>query len=84
MNAKALFVDGPARGEVREVTGHRAQVLVRSLLAPEPRELVYHIHHFVILGRTLRIASLELDAANIPPFGLLDLVLSDKAKEAVA
>jgi hypothetical protein len=86
---KVLFIDGPARGSVREVPGRSYIALVANLeLTPvgssnavNYEQVVYHVHRFAICGRMLRLASTHSVPEELDANAAYDLIVSDAAKE---
>jgi hypothetical protein len=86
MTNKVIVVDGPARGQVLETDQHRFLALDDPMLGPGPetiRQVTYHVHKFLLLGRMLRIASTRLMSEQISNVDLFEALASDKAKDAV-
>jgi len=80
---KTLFIDGPARGELRDIGLHSTEVVLeRTSVLTEPTEWVYHVHHFRLLNRVIRIASIQLDIQKIKDNDVFEMIASDKAKDA--
>jgi len=77
---KALVIDGPASGEIREVDGVRFVVPVPD--ASGYRKQEYHIHQFQLCGYRIRVASIQMMTDDIDPYHVWYFVVSDKAKEA--
>jgi hypothetical protein len=42
----------------------------------------YHVHKFLIAGRLINLASIELISENVSLPDVFELIVSDKAKEA--
>jgi hypothetical protein len=78
----ALFVDGPASGSVRDIGATDAELLVSTDLGPIHRA-IYHIHHFGLVNRTIRVASIHPIVEDINLDDAFALIVSDLAKEAV-
>ena len=79
---KTLLIDGPARGELRDIERYSTKVLERTSVLTEPTEWVYHVHHFRLLNRVIRIASIQLDIQKIKDNDVFEMIASDKAKDA--
>jgi hypothetical protein len=74
-----LCIDGPARGEIREVEpSHNIQIRT------EGKGLsFYTVHHFVILNRVIRVASVYEKVDDIFLDTAFDLITSDLARKVV-
>lgn len=86
-----LVVDGPARGTVREVEGHRFTVIDVPPIQVNPpppmdtismNQVMYHVHKLFVLGRLIRVASVQSMAEWISDDDVFEHVVSDKAKDA--
>jgi hypothetical protein len=80
-----LFVDGPARGTVRDIP---SSPYIMLAIKPENipnavdfEQIVYHVHKFIICGRMLRLASTHTLVDDIDESAVYDLIVSDVAKE---
>ena len=74
-----LCVDGPARGEVRDVEPAR-EIEVRN---EEGVLSLYKIHDFTVLNHILRIASVYAKVDELLLDATFDLIASDLAREVV-
>jgi hypothetical protein len=80
---KVLIVDGPARGEVREINkGHRFTVAVPGV--DHYRQVDYHIHQYQFMDRILLLASVYLIPDQISTDSVFEAIASDKAKDVVS
>ena len=87
MKAKVIVVDGPSRGEVYETDAHRFLAMdtrpdATTILGTIIKEVTYHVHRYLFLGRMLRLASVEYDSNKISELDLFEVLASDKAKDA--
>jgi hypothetical protein len=74
-----LCIDGPARGEIRTVKSAHS-IEVRT----EGKGLsFYTVHHFVILNRVIRVASVYEKIDDILLDTAFDLITSDLARKVV-
>jgi hypothetical protein len=86
-----LVVDGPARGTVREVKGHRFTVIDTPPIQVNPpppmdtismNQVMYHVHKLFVFGRFIRVASVQSLAEWISEDDVFEQIASDKAKDA--
>lgn len=89
---KALFLDGPAAGEIREIgpDTRNAYILPASLLSPlasgipellPPRQVTYYRHSFSIMGAWFCVMSVYLDPEKAASEEVMLMMISDKMKE---
>jgi hypothetical protein len=84
----AVFVDGPAKGSIRDIGATDSALLIGqdgggSGGGPEIVRAIYHIHHFQLSGHGIRVASLHSDVDDVRPDDVFEVIASDLAKEAV-
>lgn len=81
---KVLVVDGPARGQIRDVKSLEF-VAVDSSFANlgNIQETTYHVHRFYVAGQMINLASTSLLIDSIKDRDVFEQIVSDKAKEAV-
>ena len=80
-----LIVDGPCRGQIWPTKNYRFLVPgTGGYLRPEQEvePTTYHVHKFLIAGRLINLASIELISENVSLPDVFELIASDKAKEA--
>jgi hypothetical protein len=74
-----LCIDGPARGEIHEVkSAHSIEVRKEGVGLS-----FYTVHHFVILNRVIRVASVYEKIDDILLDTAFDLITSDLARKVV-
>jgi hypothetical protein len=75
---KVLCIDGPYAGKIHDSRGsHR----VYAISSPSgPHELLYYIHHFVLLNRTIRLASIHPAVEDINLNEVYELIASALVK----
>jgi hypothetical protein len=77
-----LIVDGPCRGQVMPQKGYRFLATGPLSALQEIEPTTYHVHKFLIAGRLINLASIELISENVSLPDVFELIVSDKAKEA--
>ena len=88
-NSMVLVVDGPARGRVREVESTSFRVYEEPLLggittnAVTDKPIMYYVHPIHLVGFVIFIASIQTNVDAISPYDLIELLLSDQAKQAI-
>ena len=79
---KVLVIDGPARGQIYDARSHRFLAVDSSFdNLGDIKEVVYHVHKFIIVGRMIRLASTSAMSDEISDENVFELIMSDKAKE---
>jgi len=85
-----LFIDGPARGQIHDITGIRVVAYdvidtgIHELDRPiDLHQMAYHVHQYKIFGKVIHIASRFSHAEDINMNAAYDLILSDAAKMTI-
>jgi len=78
---KALLVDGPMRGQIMDFQSPVITVAVPGLKTMN--KIPYYIHRFYLFGQVLYLASVSIDTEDIQRGYLMDLLLSDEAKQVL-
>lgn len=88
-----LALDGPERGKLRMLADSSSNCYMVSQFAPVTapidygqevmlKPLTYHIHKILFLGFIIRVASLKLLPDDIDPYDVIELLLTDAARQA--
>lgn len=74
---KVLLVDGPEAGKLTTADGPEIHL-------PEPGgPVVYYVHFFWASGARIMLGSVHDNTDNVSPGDVANVILSDKAKEAM-
>lgn len=89
-----VCVDGPTRGRLRAVTGgekirfHAYDMqAVTAIKAPDSYDLnlnllTYHVHLISFLGFGIRVASMQLNPADIDPYDIISAIFNEAGRQA--
>lgn len=89
-----VCVDGPTRGRLRAVTsGEKTRFhaydmsAVTATRVEDSHDLVfdaltYHVHQIAFLGFCVRVASMQIDPANIDPYDVISSLFNEAGRQA--
>jgi hypothetical protein len=89
-----ICIDGPTRGRLRAVTGGERTRFniydpsaVTAITVPDSTDLVfspltYHVHLISFLGFGIRVASMQIDPADIDPYDIISAIFNEAGRQA--